>query len=112
MKSPTLFYSIHFYTGNRVNQPCTSFLGPSQQHPSKMAANSSSTGSKSSNSGGGKQSGPSAEQVPSPPPQAASPVQSLILLSLGRVRLSYSHQFESRIAKANVSFPSSSWSAL
>ncbi|KAL7374492.1 hypothetical protein ABVT39_001810 [Epinephelus coioides] len=36
-----------------------------------MAANSSSTGSKSSNTAGGKQSGPSAEQVPSPPPRAA-----------------------------------------
>lgn len=46
--------------------------GPPQQHPSKMAANSSSTGSKSSGSGGGKQSGPSAEQVPSPPPRSAS----------------------------------------
>lgn len=43
--------------------------GPSQQHPSKMAANSSSTGSKSSNSAGGKQSGPSAEQVSSPLPR-------------------------------------------
>ncbi|XP_034470943.1 prefoldin subunit 2 isoform X2 [Hippoglossus hippoglossus] len=37
--------------------------GPSQQHPSKMAANSSSTGSKSSSGSGGKPSGPSAEQV-------------------------------------------------
>ncbi|XP_074518046.1 prefoldin subunit 2 [Halichoeres trimaculatus] len=40
-----------------------SLRGPSLQHPSKMAANSSSTGNKSGNSGGGKQSGPSAEQV-------------------------------------------------
>lgn len=52
-----------------MNQLYVRARGPSQQHPSKMAANSSSTGSKSSNSAGGKQSGPTAEQVPSPSSQ-------------------------------------------
>ena len=34
-----------------------------RQHPSKMAANGSSTASKTSNNAGGKPSGPTAEQV-------------------------------------------------
>uniref|UniRef100_A0A8C5BSR1 Prefoldin subunit 2 n=1 Tax=Gadus morhua TaxID=8049 RepID=A0A8C5BSR1_GADMO len=54
-----------FFTGNTrtPSRRTTGVLSRLKQHPSKMAANGSSTASKSSNNAGGKPTGPTAEQV-------------------------------------------------
>lgn len=95
----------YFHTGITGDISAYPVWGPSQQHPSKMAANGSSTVSKSGNSAGGKPSGPSAEQVPQPRPGPhcilTRPLNCLAVSGEARRR----GMTPGHLSIANVSFP-------